>query len=51
LTVDNKRLVVQAAGGAVEIRRLQPEGKRAMTAGEFLAGNPIQPGDRFASEL
>jgi methionyl-tRNA formyltransferase len=49
LAVDNKRLIVQAAGGAVEIRRLQPEGKRAMTASEFLAGNPIQAGDRFDS--
>jgi methionyl-tRNA formyltransferase len=47
LAVDNKRLVVQAGGGALELRRLQPEGKRAMTAGEFLAGNPVQPGDRF----
>jgi methionyl-tRNA formyltransferase len=47
LSVDNKRLIVQAGGGALEIRRLQPEGKRAMTAGEFLAGNPVRSGDRF----
>ncbi len=44
---DKQRLVVQASGGAVEIRRLQPEGKRAMTAAEFLAGNVVRPGDRF----
>jgi methionyl-tRNA formyltransferase len=47
LTVDNKRLVVQTGAGAIEIRRLQPEGKRAMTAGEFLAGYPVRSGDRF----
>jgi methionyl-tRNA formyltransferase len=47
LAVDNKRLRVQVAGGALEICRLQPEGKRAMTAAEFLAGYPIRPGDRF----
>ncbi|HXY35843.1 MAG TPA: methionyl-tRNA formyltransferase [Planctomycetaceae bacterium] len=47
LAVDNKRLVVQAAGGALEISRLQPEGKRAMTAAEFLAGYPVRRGDRF----
>jgi methionyl-tRNA formyltransferase len=47
LAGENKQLVVQAAGGALEIRRLQPEGKRAMTAGEFLAGYPVRTGDRF----
>jgi methionyl-tRNA formyltransferase len=47
LPCDNKRLVVQAGGGPVEIDRLQPEGKRAMTAAEFLAGYPVRPGDRF----
>jgi methionyl-tRNA formyltransferase len=47
LAVENKQLVVQAAGGALEIRRLQPEGKRAMAAGEFLAGYPVRTGDRF----
>jgi methionyl-tRNA formyltransferase len=47
LAAENKQLVVQAAGGAIEIRRLQPEGKRAMTAGEFLAGYPARAGDRF----
>ncbi len=50
LSVDNKRLIVQTGDGALEIRRLQPEGKRAMTAGEFLAGNPVRVGDRFENE-
>ena len=47
LSVDNKRLVVQTGNGPLQIERLQPEGKRAMTAAEFLAGNPVRPGDRF----
>jgi methionyl-tRNA formyltransferase len=47
LTVDNKRLMVQTGDGVLEIRRLQPEGRRAMTAVEFLAGYPVRSGDRF----
>jgi methionyl-tRNA formyltransferase len=47
LSVDGKRLVVQTGGGFLEIVRLQPEGKRAMTAAEFLAGYSVRPGDRF----
>jgi methionyl-tRNA formyltransferase len=47
LIIDNKRLMVQAGDGMVEIRRLQPEGRRAMTAAEFLAGYPVRSGDRF----
>jgi methionyl-tRNA formyltransferase len=47
LSIENKRLLVQTGGGAIEILRLQPEGKRAMTAAEFLAGYPVRPGDRL----
>ncbi len=47
MIADKQRMVVQASGGAVEIRRLQPEGKRAMTVAEFLTGNPVRSGDRF----
>jgi methionyl-tRNA formyltransferase len=47
LSVDNKRFVVQTGSGPLEIDRLQPEGKRAMTAAEFLVGYPVRPGDRF----
>ena len=49
LTIDNKRLMVQTGAGVLEIRRLQPEGRRAMTAAEFLAGYPVRSGDRFES--
>src|SRR5262245_10714885 len=34
----------------VEIAELQPAGKRRMSAGEFLRGHPLQPGDRFGAE-
>lgn len=44
---DRKRLVVQAGKGAVEIMRLRPEGKRAMSAAEFLAGRQVTIGDRL----
>lgn len=38
-------IVVAAGAGAVRILALQPEGRRVMTAREFLAGRRLQPGD------
>lgn len=40
-------LRVQAGEGPLEILRLQPDGKRAFTAAEFLNGYPLEAGDRF----
>ncbi len=41
-------IVVACGGGtALVIRRVVPEGRRAMSAGEFLRGHPILPGMRF----
>ncbi|MEX0701998.1 MAG: methionyl-tRNA formyltransferase [Planctomycetales bacterium] len=40
-------LVVQAGHGAVELVRVQPSGKRAMSAAEFLCGHMVHVGDRF----
>jgi methionyl-tRNA formyltransferase len=42
------RLVIAVSDGALEIVELQPAGKRAMSASEFLRGNRIGPGERFA---
>ncbi|MEX0718172.1 MAG: methionyl-tRNA formyltransferase, partial [Planctomycetaceae bacterium] len=42
-------LVVQADHGAVELVRVQPAGKRPMTAAEFLRGHAVRVGDRFDS--
>jgi methionyl-tRNA formyltransferase len=42
------RLVVRAGEGALRIVSLQPEGRRAMSARDFLAGRPLVPGTRFS---
>jgi len=45
---DSGRIVVACGEGtALAITRLVPEGKRAMTAGEFLRGSPLRPGARL----
>ena len=40
-------LVVACGEGALEIRTLRPEGRRAMTPAEFRAGNTLEKGDVF----
>jgi methionyl-tRNA formyltransferase len=41
-------LVVAAGGGtALRVLQIQPEGKRALSAREFLAGHKLRAGDRF----
>jgi methionyl-tRNA formyltransferase len=42
-------LVVACGQGALAIIRLQPEGKRSMTAGEFLRGHPLHAGGRLGA--
>jgi methionyl-tRNA formyltransferase len=42
-------LVVACATGALEIRRLRPEGRRAMTPREYAAGHRLVAGDRLGS--
>jgi len=39
--------VATGHGWRLAIEQLQPEGKRPMTARDFLAGRPVQPGARF----
>jgi len=41
------QLVVAAADGLVLVRRVQPEGKRAMGADEYLRGQPGVAGARL----
>lgn len=50
LVAENDRLEVAAGEGALKIERLQAAGKRAMTAAEFLRGQPVRPGERFGPE-
>jgi methionyl-tRNA formyltransferase len=41
-------LMVAGGGGTVlSILRIQPEGRRPMAVGEFLAGHPLSPGQTF----
>ena len=44
-------LVVAAAPGAVRILRLQPEGRPAMTARDFLNGHPLTAGEHLTTPV
>jgi methionyl-tRNA formyltransferase len=43
------RLAVATGSGILEIAEIQSEGKRPMSAREFLAGHPLSRGERFGS--
>lgn len=45
--IEGERLMVQSGAGAVEILRLRPEGKRDMTAAEFLHGHHLTESSRL----
>jgi methionyl-tRNA formyltransferase len=47
---DANRLIVQTGAGAIEVLQIQPDGKRRMTAAEFLRGRPITGSDRFGPD-
>ena len=48
LASDDRTLEVATGdGGVLRIVEIQPEGKRAMAAREFLAGHPLAAGARF----
>lgn len=49
LQADKAGLLVQTDDGVLEIVRLQPEGKKPMSAADFLRGHPLCPGDRVGS--
>jgi methionyl-tRNA formyltransferase len=42
-------LLVSAGAGALRLLELQPEGRRAMSAREFMAGRQVRPGLRFTA--
>lgn len=48
LEATGERLVVRAGQGALRVLALQPEGKRAMSARDFLAGRPLPTGTRLS---
>jgi methionyl-tRNA formyltransferase len=43
------RLIVATGNGLLRLVEVQPEGKRAMAARDFLAGRPVNAGDRFTA--
>lgn len=43
-------LIVATGGGALKLLQLQPEGRRPMSAREFLAGRRIAPGERLGDD-
>lgn len=47
LTVDHGRMIVRTGEGAVEILKLQPEGRKAVDSRSFLNGNPMPEGSCF----
>jgi methionyl-tRNA formyltransferase len=49
IAAHSEELRVAAGEGHLQILEIQAEGKRPMTAREFLAGTPIEPGDHFGS--
>ncbi|MFV2070372.1 MAG: methionyl-tRNA formyltransferase [Pirellulales bacterium] len=48
--VGDRRLWVATGEEGLEVIRLQPAGKRAFTAAEFLLGYDLQSGDRFGTD-
>ena len=47
LVAEGDRLLVATGGGPLRIERLQPAGKRVLSAGEFLRGYPVRAGQSF----
>ncbi len=48
LRADKAGIVVACGQGALRILTLQREGGRRLSAGDFLAGHPLKPGERLA---
>jgi methionyl-tRNA formyltransferase len=49
LDASGERLVVATGAGSLELLQVQAEGKRPMSAREFLAGHRLTAGDRFTA--
>jgi methionyl-tRNA formyltransferase len=50
LAADARGVLVACGAGSVRLTELQPEGKKRMPAVAFLAGHPLLPGARFATQ-
>ena len=49
LDASREAIHVATGDGVLAVERLQPEGRRPMTAREFLAGRPLRPGSRLTA--
>jgi methionyl-tRNA formyltransferase len=49
LEVNGDRLLIATGDGHLRVVEIQAEGKRPMTAREFLAGHRLTAGDRFTA--
>jgi methionyl-tRNA formyltransferase len=49
IAADGDDLIVATGHGVLRVREIQAEGKRPMTARDFLAGHRLTRGDRFTS--
>lgn len=47
ISTSREGILVRTGAGAFRITALQPEGRKRMTAQEFLTGNPLAPGQVF----
>lgn len=45
------QILIKAGAGVLSLQTVQPEGKRAMPAAEFLRGHHLEPGQRFSCGL
>jgi methionyl-tRNA formyltransferase len=45
---DRETLLVQTGEGVLRLESLQPEGKKLLSAGEFLRGHRLETGERFS---
>lgn len=45
--LDEKRFIVGCGDGAIELVSVQPEGKNAMSGGDFIRGRRLEKGTRF----
>lgn len=44
---NTKRVIIRSGDGFLELKQVQPQGKRAMQIAHFLCGKKISPGDYF----
>ena len=49
LSQDRQGIVIACAEGALRLKRVVPEGRKAMAINDFLRGNPLPAGTIFSN--